>query len=183
MDRKLRTIIGAIAILVGVLILVFYRGSSTYSEQDIPSDIERRIIASADGRNEVSDIEIRDHKIVGKYRVYLYSYQYQDSGEANGFIIYEETKSERFTVKDDNQLSSNLKKVKLNKGMQYISMDGYLIFSGIIHDEDTNRFSIMSGTTEITDTYERNKYFIKDYILSNPEEFTIKPLEQEITTP
>ncbi|AJS60441.1 hypothetical protein [Paenibacillus sp. IHBB 10380] len=180
MNRKLRTITGAIAILAGVLILIFYRGSSTtYSEQDIPKDIERRILASVDGHTKVSDIVIRDHKIIGKYGVYLYSYRFKDLGEMNGYIIYEAINEEKFTVNSDHLLSFKRDELKLNDGLQYVSLDGYVIICGLIKDEDTNRFTITSGKTEITDTYERNKYFIREYILSNPNEFTIKALEQE----
>jgi hypothetical protein len=56
---------------------------------------------------------------------------------------------------------------------------GYLIVCGIVNSHDPDSYEIVSGNTRITDRYERDKYFIKEYVLGNPNEFSITPTAQQ----
>lgn len=177
MPIKSRKIVGTIFIIAGIFIAVFYYNiNKTYKVGELPDDIIHRIYDSADGKKNVTNVQIQQNKRIDKYLVFLYSYDYKNMGESNDYIIYEEDKN-KYKINAQGKLAFKIKDSKQNKGLQYIMLDGYLIVCGIINQEDADTFEIVSGGTRITDTYERNKYFIKEYVLGNPNQMQIRPIE------
>ncbi|QYR19632.1 hypothetical protein KZ483_17210 [Paenibacillus sp. sptzw28] len=73
-------------------------------------------------------------------------------------------------------MAFKFKNSKHNKGLQYLMLDGYLIMSGIVNQEDADTFEIASGNSRITVRYDKNKYFINEYVLGNPNEMKITPI-------
>ncbi|WP_159888761.1 hypothetical protein [Paenibacillus puerhi] len=149
MPIKSRIVVGSLLIIAGIFIAVFYYNiNKTYKVDELPDDIIRRIYASADGKKNVTNIQIQQNKKVGKYLVFLYSYDYKNMGDSNDYIIYEEHKN-KYKVQVAGKLAFKLKDSKHNKGLQYVMLDGYLIMSGIINQEDVDTFEIASGDTRI----------------------------------
>ena len=164
---------GCLFIIMGISILFIYNNQNqTYTMDEIERDIMDRIYQSANGKNNVKNVEIEVKKEVSEYFIYVYSYEYKDKGESNNFVIYEK-KGDKYQIHSDSILSFQFNDRPHNKGLQYIVLDGYVIIVGIVNNESADTYEIVSGRTTITDTYERNKYFIQEYILGNPNEMSI----------
>ncbi|OAB38324.1 hypothetical protein [Paenibacillus glacialis] len=94
MPIKPRVIVGSLFIILGIFIAVFYYNiNKTYKVEELPNDIISRIYKSAEGKKNVSNIQIQQDKKIGKYLVFLYSYEYKNTGESNSYIVYEEHKN------------------------------------------------------------------------------------------
>jgi hypothetical protein len=176
MKHKLRVLLGLLSIIIGISVLVFYNNiNKIYKIEEIPKDIQSRIYYSAEGKENVTDINIECQRRIKNYLVFLYSYEYKNTGKSNNYAIYKET-DKGFKRHSAPTLSFKYKEVKHNKGLQYIMIDEYVIMAGIIGKDEPDTYKIESGNTIITDKYEKYKYFIREYLLGNPNEMKITPI-------
>ncbi|WP_040952714.1 hypothetical protein [Gorillibacterium massiliense] len=177
MLNKTKVMIGVLLIISGLCILTIHNTlnkNKTFTLTEIENDIVNRIYQSADGKKNVQNVKIETTKKVGEYIVYLYSYEYKENGVSNNYAIYKEDQG-KYKRDTGSILSFKFKNSNHNKGLQYIMKDGYLILVGIINNGDHDTYEIISGDITITDKYERNKYFIKEYELGNPNTMKITP--------
>jgi hypothetical protein len=176
MKLKFRLLFGSLSIIIGVLILYSYSTiNKTYKMEEIPKDIESRIYKSAEGKKNVTNITIEEQRRIKNYLVFLYSYDYKNTGRSNNYAIYKEA-GRGFKRNSAPLLSFKFKDSKHNTGLQYIMIDEYVFMLGIINDKEPDTYKIESGNTIITDKYEKGKFFIKEYPLGNPNEMKISPI-------
>lgn len=174
-----RFLLGCLFIFVALVLLVIKMnmGERTYALEDIPDDIVSRIYESAGGRKNVTDVRIETNKQIGDMLVYLYSYEYKKTGESNHFVIYLKDK-DRYKLINSGRLGFKMKDANHNKGLISTLTHGYLIMCGIVNDDEADQYEITSGTMKITDRYEKRQYFIRGYVLGNPLQVTVTPINQ-----
>ncbi|MEI7024916.1 hypothetical protein [Paenibacillus sp. y28] len=179
MHAKLRVGVGVILIVTGITLLFTYnaynRMTRTYTEQELAADATRRIVQNAGGKGHVRDVQLQVQQSIGHNKVLLYSYHFTNAGEASGYVMYEE-RDGKYKVKLENRLAAAVSDNQTNAGLHYILSDGYWIVCGIVRDGEPDTYEIRSGQTVIQDVFERDQYFIKEYVLGNPAEVKITPL-------
>lgn len=178
--RNTRLILGCTFIIAALVLLAIVSiGDKTYTAKELPDDIVSRIYNSAGGKKNVTDIKVEESRQIGDYRIFLYSYQYKKTGQSNNCIIYEKDKN-RYKLRYDGQLAFKMKDSKKhNQGLGYIVTGGYLIVYGIVNENEPDQYEIVSGNMKITERYETHTYFIREYVLSNPNEVSVTPIVHE----
>lgn len=170
-----RRVLGIILILMALLLL-FSQSNRTYyiDKESIRVDVEERISKIVGGRDNFDEIMIEVEKKIGNKVVLLLTYQIDDHDQRQSMYIYKEIeqgKYEYYSSDDTARVDGIPNTTRVS--YSYFGNNNedefpyYLIVYGYIKDNEPHQYEIYAGNMRIREEFERNTFFVREYIVEN----------------
>lgn len=157
-------------VLIGIALVIGYYGFSTYaknkdlSHNELTNYVDQHYF---EGRPKNLTIELE--KDVEDLHLMLFSYQLApNSGQQTVLAAFKRLQNGKYKYFELLQSSSSVLPKELT-GFER----NYGVFYGIITDNQATKY-LIDG--ELTDTFEKNKYFIRVYDLNSRSGFSMQPI-------
>ncbi len=156
-------------VLIGIVLVIGYYSFSTYSKsKDLSYNELTNSIEQHWFQGKPMNFNIVLEKDVDDLHLLLLSYQPVPNFPQTGLATFKRLQNGKYKYVDFMQSSSGVLPKELT-GLER----NYGVFSGIITDNQPTKY-LIDG--ELTDTFEKNKYFIRVFDLNSKSGFSIQPL-------
>lgn len=157
-------------VLIGIALVIGYYSFSTYAKsKDLSYNELTNYVDQHYFEGIPKNLTIELEKDVEDLHLLLYSYQLApDSGRHTVLAAFKRLQNGKYKFYELLQSSNTV----LSKELTGFERN-YGVFYGIITDNQPTKY-LIDG--ELTDTFERNKYFIRVYDLNSRSGFSMQPL-------
>ena len=156
-------------VLIGIALVIGYYGFSAYfNNKGLTHDELTNFINQYWFKDKPINFTIELEKDVDDLHLLLLSYQQDpNSSQQTGLAVFKRLANGRYRYEIFQQGSTIV--ITTNKDTK--DERNYGVFFGIINDNKPNKYLITGSGKEFTDTFEKNKYFIREYDLKTQTGF------------
>jgi len=160
--------------LIGIALVVGYYGLSTYvSSKSLSRNELTNFIDKYWFQGKPINFTVELEKDVDDLHLLLLSYQQApDSGQQIGLAVFKRLANDKYVYVIFFQSAPAV--LTANEGTG--SEKHYGVFFGIITDNQPTEYLITIDGKEFTDTFEKNKYFIREYDLNTQSGMSMRPI-------
>ncbi|MGC7870611.1 hypothetical protein ACPUYX_03650 [Desulfosporosinus sp. SYSU MS00001] len=168
-------------VLVGILLIIGSCGFSIYTNskayianKELTHDELTKCISQYWFQDEQINFTIELEKDIDDLHLLLLSYQQDpNSSQKTGLAVFKRLPNGkyRYTFFAHPTLST-ISTVVLTPNEGVSSKSNYGVIFGIISNNQPSKYSVTFGGNEYTDTFEKNKYFIREYDLKTQTGFS-----------